>query len=423
MTSMVATNIEASQSGVIALAYGYGLPVIATPVGGIVEPGRSRTVRLAGSGGIARGDRRCHAAHPHRAGPARAPARRRSRAPADALDVPLPRRHHHRVSQCLQPRERPCGVSEIAPRVEAFAAEKLARGRAAVVEQDCSKGRAVAASCRAMRGAGSSACSATAMRTASGAGSGSHFRPFLARHKALGLAAIAAPSSSSDPATRSPTRSMLRHLGSAPDVAGRQRRLCVRRHGALCARRRGSRRQVSRALARASTSRPRLPCWRASAPRYLTDGAASLAQNSRRFGRSRVLRRGHGACPAGGIRCADRRDVPHPASRRDGASFDRSHRPPGRKAGQPAVRCRAVGASGIFSEAGFYTNRLRRAGDHASASAPFGFDVAVPQLSPLERVAHATPQACRCSFARFRRTSCSIATFHLCARKPGDVRP
>ena len=33
---MMATNIEASQSGVIALAFGYGLPVIATPVGGIV---------------------------------------------------------------------------------------------------------------------------------------------------------------------------------------------------------------------------------------------------------------------------------------------------------------------------------------------------------------------------------------------------
>jgi glycosyltransferase involved in cell wall biosynthesis len=34
---MVAANVEASQSGVIALAYGYGLPVIATPVGGIVD--------------------------------------------------------------------------------------------------------------------------------------------------------------------------------------------------------------------------------------------------------------------------------------------------------------------------------------------------------------------------------------------------
>jgi glycosyltransferase involved in cell wall biosynthesis len=34
---MVATNVEASQSGVVALAYGYGLPVIATPVGGIVD--------------------------------------------------------------------------------------------------------------------------------------------------------------------------------------------------------------------------------------------------------------------------------------------------------------------------------------------------------------------------------------------------
>jgi glycosyltransferase involved in cell wall biosynthesis len=34
---MVAANIEASQSGVIALAYSYGLPVIATPVGGIVD--------------------------------------------------------------------------------------------------------------------------------------------------------------------------------------------------------------------------------------------------------------------------------------------------------------------------------------------------------------------------------------------------
>jgi glycosyltransferase involved in cell wall biosynthesis len=34
---MVAANTEASQSGVIALAYSYGLPVVATPVGGIVD--------------------------------------------------------------------------------------------------------------------------------------------------------------------------------------------------------------------------------------------------------------------------------------------------------------------------------------------------------------------------------------------------
>jgi glycosyltransferase involved in cell wall biosynthesis len=34
---MMAANIEASQSGVIALAYSYGLPVLATPVGGIVD--------------------------------------------------------------------------------------------------------------------------------------------------------------------------------------------------------------------------------------------------------------------------------------------------------------------------------------------------------------------------------------------------
>jgi glycosyltransferase involved in cell wall biosynthesis len=34
---MVAANIEASQSGVIALGHTYGLPVIATPVGGLVE--------------------------------------------------------------------------------------------------------------------------------------------------------------------------------------------------------------------------------------------------------------------------------------------------------------------------------------------------------------------------------------------------
>lgn len=34
---MVLTNIEASQSGVVALAHGFGMPVIATPVGGLTE--------------------------------------------------------------------------------------------------------------------------------------------------------------------------------------------------------------------------------------------------------------------------------------------------------------------------------------------------------------------------------------------------
>ena len=34
---MVLSNIEASQSGVVALAYGLGMPVIATPVGGLSE--------------------------------------------------------------------------------------------------------------------------------------------------------------------------------------------------------------------------------------------------------------------------------------------------------------------------------------------------------------------------------------------------
>ena len=34
---MVLFNIEASQSGVVALAYGLGMPVIATPVGGLSE--------------------------------------------------------------------------------------------------------------------------------------------------------------------------------------------------------------------------------------------------------------------------------------------------------------------------------------------------------------------------------------------------
>jgi len=34
---MVLSNIEASQSGVIALAHGFGMPAIATPVGGLIE--------------------------------------------------------------------------------------------------------------------------------------------------------------------------------------------------------------------------------------------------------------------------------------------------------------------------------------------------------------------------------------------------
>jgi len=39
---MVLANIEASQSGVIALAHGFGMPVIATPVGGLTEQIKDR---------------------------------------------------------------------------------------------------------------------------------------------------------------------------------------------------------------------------------------------------------------------------------------------------------------------------------------------------------------------------------------------
>ena len=39
---MVLSNIEASQSGVVALAYGLGMPVVATPVGGLTEQIKDR---------------------------------------------------------------------------------------------------------------------------------------------------------------------------------------------------------------------------------------------------------------------------------------------------------------------------------------------------------------------------------------------
>jgi glycosyltransferase involved in cell wall biosynthesis len=34
---IVLSNIEASQSGVVALAHGFGMPVVATPIGGLTE--------------------------------------------------------------------------------------------------------------------------------------------------------------------------------------------------------------------------------------------------------------------------------------------------------------------------------------------------------------------------------------------------
>ena len=39
---MVLSNIEASQSGVVALAHGFGMPVVATPVGGLTEQIKDR---------------------------------------------------------------------------------------------------------------------------------------------------------------------------------------------------------------------------------------------------------------------------------------------------------------------------------------------------------------------------------------------
>lgn len=46
---IVLSNIEASQSGVVALAHGFGLPVVATPVGGLTEQIRDRQSGLIAS--------------------------------------------------------------------------------------------------------------------------------------------------------------------------------------------------------------------------------------------------------------------------------------------------------------------------------------------------------------------------------------
>jgi glycosyltransferase involved in cell wall biosynthesis len=39
---LVLSNIEASQSGVVALAHGFGIPVVATPIGGLTEQIKDR---------------------------------------------------------------------------------------------------------------------------------------------------------------------------------------------------------------------------------------------------------------------------------------------------------------------------------------------------------------------------------------------
>jgi glycosyltransferase involved in cell wall biosynthesis len=44
--AMVVSHIEASQSGIVATALGYGMPVIATPVGGLIEQIANRQTGL-----------------------------------------------------------------------------------------------------------------------------------------------------------------------------------------------------------------------------------------------------------------------------------------------------------------------------------------------------------------------------------------
>jgi len=74
----------------------------------------------------------------------------------------------------------------------------------------------------------------------------------------------------------------------------------------------------------------------------------------------------------------------------------------------------------IFSDAGFYTNRLRSS-EIMRRFRTSGFDVAAPQLTrwktlPTPRHKLAAP------FRALPEDELLVATFHLCAHKPGDAR-
>jgi glycosyltransferase involved in cell wall biosynthesis len=47
---LVLSNIEASQSGVVAMAHGFGMPVVATPIGGLIEQIKDRHSGLIAQG-------------------------------------------------------------------------------------------------------------------------------------------------------------------------------------------------------------------------------------------------------------------------------------------------------------------------------------------------------------------------------------
>ena len=87
--AVVLPSIEASQSGVAATALGHGVPVIATPAGGVVEQVRDGETGLLGSQHIGPGACCGDAPVCRRSQPSAGSASRRGRSPGGFIDGKL----------------------------------------------------------------------------------------------------------------------------------------------------------------------------------------------------------------------------------------------------------------------------------------------------------------------------------------------